>query len=110
MESGQLWFEEVNRVIAADYPEIELQHVLADNCAMQLVRQPKQYDVLVTDNLFGDILSDVRHADRLAGHVALASLGAPDAETGRARALYEPVHGSAPILPVRARPIRSPRS
>ncbi|MEC7511929.1 MAG: 3-isopropylmalate dehydrogenase, partial [Pseudomonadota bacterium] len=59
MESGQLWFEEVNRVIAADYPEIELQHVLADNCAMQLVRQPKQYDVLVTDNLFGDILSDV---------------------------------------------------
>ena len=99
MESGQLWFEEVNRVIAADYPEIELQHVLADNCAMQLVRQPKQYDVLVTDNLFGDILSDV--AAMLTGSLGMlpsASLGAPDAETGRARALYEPVHGSAPDI------------
>ena len=89
MESGQLWFEEVNRVIAADYPEIELQHVLADNCAMQLVRQPKQYDVLVTDNLFGDILSDV--AAMLTGSLGMlpsASLGAPDGETGRrARAL-----------------------
>jgi len=99
MESGQLWFEEVNRVIAADYPEIELQHVLADNCAMQLVRQPKQYDVLVTDNLFGDILSDV--AAMLTGSLGMlpsASLGAPDAETGFARALYEPVHGSAPDI------------
>ena len=99
MESGQLWFEEVNRVIAADYPEIELQHVLADNCAMQLVRQPKQYDVLVTDNLFGDILSDV--AAMLTGSLGMlpsASLGAPDVETGRARALYEPVHGSAPDI------------
>ena len=99
MESGQLWFEEVNRVIAADYPEIELQHVLADNCAMQLVRQPKQYDVLVTDNLFGDILSDV--AAMLTGSLGMlpsASLGATDAETGRARALYEPVHGSAPDI------------
>ena len=99
MESGQLWFEEVNRVIAADYPEIELQHVLADNCAMQLVREPKQYDVLVTDNLFGDILSDV--AAMLTGSLGMlpsASLGAPDGETGRARALYEPVHGSAPDI------------
>ncbi|MED5323808.1 MAG: isocitrate/isopropylmalate family dehydrogenase, partial [Pseudomonadota bacterium] len=99
MESGQLWFEEVNRVIAVDYPEIELQHVLADNCAMQLVRQPKQYDVLVTDNLFGDILSDV--AAMLTGSLGMlpsASLGATDAETGRARALYEPVHGSAPDI------------
>ena len=99
MESGQLWFEEVNRVIAADYPEIELQHVLADNCAMQLVRQPKQYDVLVTDNLFGDILSDV--AAMLTGSLGMlpsASLGAPDAETGSSRALYEPVHGSAPDI------------
>ena len=88
MESGQLWFEEVNRVIAADYPEIELQHVLADNCAMQLVRQPKQYDVLVTDNLFGDILSDV--AAMLTGSLGMlpsASLGAPDGETGARGAL-----------------------
>ena len=110
MESGQLWFEEVNRVIAADYPEIELQHVLADNCAMQLVRQPKQYDVLVTDNLFGDILSDV--AAMLTGSLGMlpsASLGAPDGETGRARALYEPCTARPLILPVRARPIPLPR-
>ena len=111
MESGQLWFEEVNRVIAADYPEIELQHVLADNCAMQLVRQPKQYDVLVTDNLFGDILSDV--AAMLTGSLGMlpsASLGAPDAETGARARFMNPCTARPPILPVRARPIRLPRS
>ena len=107
---GQLWFEEVNW----SSPPINWKSnaaVLADNCATQPVRQPKQYDVLVTDNLFGDILSDV--AAMLTGSLGMlpsASLGAPDAETGRARALYEPAHGSAPVLPVRARPIRSPRS
>ncbi|GIR46228.1 MAG: 3-isopropylmalate dehydrogenase [Hyphomicrobiales bacterium] len=112
MESGQLWFEEVNRVIAADYPEIELQHVLADNCAMQLVRQPKQYDVLVTDNLFGDILSDV--AAMLTGSLGMlpsASLGAPDGETARARALcMNPCTARHLILPVRARLTPLPRS
>jgi 3-isopropylmalate dehydrogenase len=86
-------------VIGAEFPEIELEHVLADNCAMQLVRNPKQYDVLVTDNLFGDILSDI--AAMLTGSLGMlpsASLGAPDDESGRAKALYEPVHGSAPDI------------
>jgi 3-isopropylmalate dehydrogenase len=99
MESGLLWNEEVTRVIGAEFPEIELEHVLADNCAMQLVRNPKQYDVLVTDNLFGDILSDI--AAMLTGSLGMlpsASLGAPDDESGRAKALYEPVHGSAPDI------------
>ena len=76
-----------------------LEHVLADNCAMQLVRWPKQYDVIVTDNLFGDILSDV--AAMLTGSLGMlpsASLGAPDAKTKRRKALYEPVHGSAPDI------------
>ena len=99
MESGLLWHEEVTRVIGAEFPEIELEHVLADNCAMQLVRNPKQYDVLVTDNLFGDILSDI--AAMLTGSLGMlpsASLGASDGESGRAKALYEPVHGSAPDI------------
>jgi 3-isopropylmalate dehydrogenase len=73
--------------------------VLADNCAMQLVRWPKQYDVIVTDNLFGDVLSDV--AAMLTGSLGMlpsASLGAPDAKTKRRKSLYEPVHGSAPDI------------
>ena len=99
MESGLLWHEDVTRVIAAEFPDIALEHVLADNCAMQLVRNPKQYDVLVTDNLFGDILSDI--AAMLTGSLGMlpsASLGAVDAKSGRARAMYEPVHGSAPDI------------
>lgn len=98
MESGLLWHEEVTRVIGAEFPEIELEHVLADNCAMQLVRNPKQYDVLVTDNLFGDLLSDV--AAMLTGSLGMlpsASLGAAG-DSGRARGMYEPVHGSAPDI------------
>jgi len=82
-----------------EYPDIKLEHVLADNCAMQLVRWPKQYDVIVTDNLFGDVLSDV--AAMLTGSLGMlpsASLGAPDAKTGRRKSLYEPVHGSAPDI------------
>ncbi|MCH1542878.1 MAG: 3-isopropylmalate dehydrogenase [Alphaproteobacteria bacterium] len=99
MESGLLWHEEVTKIITSEFPELELEHVLADNCAMQLVRNPKQYDVLVTDNLFGDILSDI--AAMLTGSLGMlpsASLGAPDAATGRSKALYEPVHGSAPDI------------
>ena len=99
MESGLLWNEEVTKIIAAEFPELELEHVLADNCAMQLVRNPKQYDVLVTDNLFGDILSDI--AAMLTGSLGMlpsASLGAPDEASGRSKALYEPVHGSAPDI------------
>ena len=98
MESGVLWREEVQKLRDSDYPDIELSHMYADNCAMQLVRQPKQFDVIVTDNLFGDLLSDC--AAMLTGSLGMlpsASLGAADA-TGRRRALYEPVHGSAPDI------------
>ncbi|WMT92366.1 3-isopropylmalate dehydrogenase [Pelagibacterium sp. H642] len=98
MKSGVLW-DEVVKQAAKDYPEIELQQILADNAAMQLVRNPKQFDVMVTDNLFGDILSDA--AAMLTGSLGMlpsASLGAPDPETGRRKAMYEPVHGSAPDI------------
>ena len=98
MESGLLWHEEVTRVIENEFPEVALEHVLADNCAMQLVRQPKQYDVLVTDNLFGDLLSDV--AAMLTGSLGMlpsASLGEAD-KSGRSKSMYEPVHGSAPDI------------
>jgi 3-isopropylmalate dehydrogenase len=98
MESGLLWQEDVTRVVEAEYPEIELNHMLADNCAMQLVRTPKQFDVMVTDNLFGDLLSDI--ASMLTGSLGMlpsASLGAAS-EGGRARGMYEPVHGSAPDI------------
>jgi 3-isopropylmalate dehydrogenase len=98
MRSGVLW-KQVVTAIGKDYPDVELEHVLADNCAMQLVRWPKQYDVIVCDNLFGDILSDV--AAMLTGSLGMlpsASLGAPDATTGARKALYEPVHGSAPDI------------
>jgi 3-isopropylmalate dehydrogenase len=98
MESGVLWREEVQKLHDSDYPDVALSHMYADNCAMQLVRQPKQFDVIVTDNLFGDLLSDC--AAMLTGSLGMlpsASLGAADA-TGRRRALYEPVHGSAPDI------------
>ena len=99
MKTGVLWNEVVTRIHANEYPGIALEHVLADNCAMQLVRWPKQYDVIVTDNLFGDVLSDV--AAMLTGSLGMlpsASLGAPDAKTKRRKSLYEPVHGSAPDI------------
>ncbi len=98
MESGILWREVVTAIHAADYPEIELSHMYADNGAMQLVKAPKQFDVILTDNLFGDILSDC--AAMLTGSLGMlpsASLGAP-MENGRPKALYEPVHGSAPDI------------
>src|SRR5205814_5660691 len=98
MVTGVLWREVVTRV-HKEFPDIQLTHVLADNCAMQLVRNPKQYDVIVTDNLFGDVLSDeAAMATGSLGMLASASLGAPDAKTGRPKALYEPVHGSAPDI------------
>ncbi len=99
MHTGLLWREEVTRVHAESYPDVELRHILADNCAMQLVRNPKQFDVIVTDNLFGDILSD--EAAMLTGSLGMlpsASLGAKDPATGKAKALYEPIHGSAPDI------------
>ena len=98
MEAGQLWKEEVQSLHDKEFKEIKLDHMLADNCAMQLLRNPKQFDVIVTDNLFGDILSD--EAAMLTGSLGLlpsASLGAKDKD-GNMRSMYEPVHGSAPDI------------
>jgi 3-isopropylmalate dehydrogenase len=97
METGVLW-REVATNVGTEFPDVRLGHMYADNCAMQLVRNPKQFDVIVTDNLFGDVLSDC--AAMLTGSLGMlpsASLGAPD-ESGRRRALYEPVHGTAPDI------------
>jgi 3-isopropylmalate dehydrogenase len=98
MYTGVLWRETVQALHDRDYADVELEHLYADNCAMQLVRRPKQFDVIVTDNLFGDMLSDC--AAMLTGSLGMlpsASLGAPD-PAGRRKALYEPVHGSAPDI------------
>lgn len=98
MESGVLWREVVQRIGDTEYPDVELSHMYADAGAMQLTRWPKQFDVIVTDNLFGDLLSDL--AAMLTGSLGMlpsASLGAPMAN-GRPKALYEPVHGSAPDI------------
>ena len=99
MVSGVLWHEVVSRVGRDEFPDVELEHMLADAGGMQLVRRPKQFDVIVTDNLFGDMLSDV--AAMLTGSLGMlpsASLGAPDPKTGKRKAFYEPVHGSAPDI------------
>ena len=98
MEAGQLWKEEVQSLHDKEYKDVELNHMLADNCAMQLLKNPKQFDVIVTDNLFGDILSD--QASMLTGSLGLlpsASLGAKNKD-GKMRAMYEPIHGSAPDI------------
>ena len=98
MEAGQLWKEEVQSLHEEEYKDVELSHMLADNCAMQLLRNPKQFDVIVTDNLFGDMLSD--QASMLTGSLGLlpsASLGAKNKD-GEMRAMYEPIHGSAPDI------------
>jgi 3-isopropylmalate dehydrogenase len=100
MEAGVLWREEVQALKDKDkeYKKIELNHMLADNCAMQLLRNPKQFDVILADNLFGDMLSD--EAAMLTGSLGLlpsASLGSKD-KNGKIRSLYEPVHGSAPDI------------
>ena len=103
MESGVLWREEVTKVRDADYQDIQLSHMYADNCAMQLIRFPKQFDVILTDNLFGDLLSD--EAAMLTGSLGMlpsASLGDAD-ENGQRRGLFEPVHGSAPDIAGRNR-------
>ncbi len=98
MEAGQLWKEEVQTLHDSEFKEVELNHMLADNCSMQLLRNPKQFDVIVTDNLFGDMLSD--QASMLTGSLGLlpsASLGAKNKD-GEMRAMYEPIHGSAPDI------------
>ncbi|MBB5044316.1 3-isopropylmalate dehydrogenase [Shinella fusca] len=99
MKSGVLWNQVVTETHKRSYSDVQLEHMLADAGGMQLVRAPKQFDVIVTDNLFGDMLSDV--AAMLTGSLGMlpsASLGAPDAKTGQRKALYEPVHGSAPDI------------
>jgi 3-isopropylmalate dehydrogenase len=99
MKSGVLWHEVVNQVHQREYKDVQLEHQLADALGMQLVRNPKQFDVIVTDNLFGDMLSDV--AAMLTGSLGMlpsASLGEIDVKTKKRRALYEPVHGSAPDI------------
>jgi 3-isopropylmalate dehydrogenase len=98
MHTGVLWRRVVQAVHDLEFPDVALEHMYADNCAMQLVRKPKQFDVIVTDNLFGDLLSDC--AAMLTGSLGMlpsASLGAPGPD-GRRKALYEPVHGSAPDI------------
>ena len=99
MRTGVLWREVVGAVHAAEFADVQLDHALADSFAMQLVRRPKQFDVVVTDNLFGDMLSDV--AATLTGSLGMlpsASLGEVDPSTGGRKAMYEPVHGSAPDI------------
>ena len=99
MKSGVLWNQTVSALHARDYADVELRHELADALGMKLVQAPKQFDVIVTDNLFGDMLSDV--AAMLTGSLGMlpsASLGEADPVTKRRKALYEPVHGSAPDI------------
>lgn len=91
LESSRLWREVVNR-ISREYPEVELEHMYVDNCAMQLVRNPKHFDVIITENMFGDILTD--QAAMLTGSIGML----PSASIGGSVALYEPVHGSAPDI------------
>ena len=91
LESSRMWRKSVIEV-SEEYPDIELSHMLVDNCAMQLVRDPKQFDVMVTGNLFGDILSD--EAAMLTGSIGML----PSASLGETNGLYEPVHGSAPDI------------
>jgi 3-isopropylmalate dehydrogenase len=99
MKTGVLWNEVVTQVHSKEFKDVQLEHVLADAGGMQLVRNPKQFDVIVTDNLFGDMLSDV--AAMLTGSLGMlasASLGEVDPKSRKRRALYEPVHGSAPDI------------
>ena len=98
MESGKLWKEEVTKLGKKDYPEIDLNHMYADNCAMQLIRQPKQFDIILTDNLFGDILSDA--AAMLTGSLGMLPSASLNYLKGNkiVSSLYEPVHGSAPDI------------
>ena len=95
MESGFLWRQVITRIGKEEFPDIQLEHMYADNAAMQIVKDPRQFDILVTDNLFGDLLSDC--AAMITGSLGMlpsAALTSPDAG-GRQLGLYEPIHGSA---------------
>ena len=92
LETTELWREVVSEM-AKDYPDVELSHMYVDNCAMQLVRAPKQFDVIVTGNMFGDILSD--EASMLTGSIGMLPSASLDASN---KGLYEPIHGSAPDI------------
>src|SRR6201991_1696461 len=99
MKSGVLWNEVITALHKREFGDVQLEHQLADALGMQLVRWPKQFDVIVTDNLFGDMLSDV--ASMLTGSLGMlpsASLGETDPKTGKRKSMYEPVHGSAPDI------------
>ncbi len=97
MESGVLWREVVTELHKADYADVDLSHMYADNCAMQLLRDPRQFDVILTDNLFGDMLSD--EASMLTGSIGMLPSASFGAEIdGKRAALYEPIHGSAPDI------------
>jgi 3-isopropylmalate dehydrogenase len=99
MKTGVLWHEVIEELHAREFGDVKLEHQLADAGAMQLVRWPRQFDVIVADNLFGDVLSDI--AATLTGSLGMlpsASLGEVDSKTSKRRALYEPVHGSAPDI------------
>ncbi len=98
MQSGLFWRQTMTALQQREFPDVELTHMYADNCAMQLVRNPRQFDVIVTGNLFGDLLSDL--ASMLTGSLGMlpsATLGAVQA-SGKRHALYEPIHGSAPDI------------
>jgi 3-isopropylmalate dehydrogenase len=99
MQSGRLWRAVVGEIHKAEYADVELENMYADNCAMQLCSRPKQFDVILGSNLFGDVLSDLAAA--LTGSLGMlpsATLGAVDPVTGKRHALYEPIHGSAPDI------------
>ena len=99
MRSGLLWNQVITDLHKREYSDVVLEHMLADALGMQLVRWPKQFDVIVTDNLFGDMLSDV--ASMLTGSLGMlpsASMGIADPKTGKRKSMYEPVHGSAPDI------------
>jgi 3-isopropylmalate dehydrogenase len=99
LETSRLWREVTTRLVAAEFADLELEHLLVDACAMELLRRPADFDVIVTENMFGDILTD--EASVLAGSIGVlpsASLGAPPADRATRPGLYEPIHGSAPDL------------
>jgi 3-isopropylmalate dehydrogenase len=102
LETTQLW-RDIAEEIAPEYPDVELSHMLVDNCAMQLVRNPRQFDVIVTGNLFGDILSD--EASMLTGSIGMLPSASLD---GAGKGLYEPITARRPTSPARALPIRLP--